>query len=577
MAAPSGSGNWLVFNGEIYNYQELRSELGLGRFKTKSDTETILVAYETWGEQCVEHLRGMFAFALWDEKRHRLFCARDRIGIKPFYYCSNRRGEFVFASEAKALLPFLDDITINRTALREYFTFQLCLDSRTMFDGISELAPAHTLTVERGVVSTQRYWRPEFHRREEISESDAVADLRALLHDATREHLIADVPIGGTLSGGLDSSAVSALAISGGATNYCGFTGFVDAGQQFDERRYAHALGAQYHFPIHEIALTPDAFITHIRDVMYHLDYPVAGIGSFNQYMVSRYAGAHRKVVLGGQGADELFGGYARYLLAYFEQAIKGAINGTNTPSRHIVSLETVTPNLQTLKEYQPMMKEFWSSGLFESGDARYFSLVNRRGHLTDEVRWETLPEDTSWDTFLGIFNAPRTHEQAYLDRMLAFDTTTLLPGLLHIEDRMSMAHGIESRVPFLDHRIVEFAASVPANVKFKGGVLKHLLREALRGVVPDTILDRKDKMGFPLPFSAWSRGPLREFIHDLFSSQRSRERDYINADKILASLGREGTFGRATWGLLSLELWCELFIDERATWRYLRERRAAA
>ena len=297
--------------------------------------------------------------------------------------------------------------------------------------------------------------------------------------------------------------------------------------------------------------------------MIWHLDYPVAGPGSFPQYMVSKLASQHVKVVLGGQGGDEIFGGYARYLLAYFEQCLKAAIDGTHRSGNFVVTPESIIPNLGVLKEYKPLIKTFFGKGLFDSLDLRYFRLIDRSADMADEVRWELLDRERVWDTFDSIFNSRRNvgHE-AFFDSMTHFDFKTLLPALLHVEDRMSMAHGLESRVPLLDHPLVEFAATVPADVKFKDGHMKHMLKETYADLMPRSLLERRDKMGFPVPLSEWYQKELRILIGELFSDSAARSRPYMNSDAVLANFGSGGRFSRKTWGLMSLEIWHRLYED---------------
>lgn len=554
-------GNWLVFNGEIYNYVELREELGKELFATTSDTEVILQAYRRWGDDCVNHLRGMFAFALWDEQHQRLLCARDRFGIKPFYH--TRVGDlFFFASEVKALLPFVRDIGTDLDALKDYLVFQFCLHGKTLFKHVSELAPGHLLTVEDGRTQVRRYWEVFYRLDFDHTEKWFAEKLHHLVADSVEVHKRSDVPIGGYLSGGLDSSIVSSLAARQGAGNYAGFTGKFSLSLKYDESRYARALAEWRGFPLHEIDITAQNFIDHLGDVIYHLDYPVAGPGSFPQYMVSQLAAKHRKVVLGGQGGDEIFGGYVRYLIAYFEQCIKSAIHGTHKTGNFIVTYESIIPNLGTLKGYEPMLQEFWREGLFEDLDRRYFRLINRAPSLGKEVRWEMLDGYDVFESFRKIFRADNVGKESYFDSMTHFDFKTLLPALLQVEDRVSMAHGLESRVPFLDHPLVELAATMPSNIKFKDGHMKHVLRETMTAHLPAAITQRQDKMGFPVPLSEWVCGPARDFVWDILSSKASLERETIDNRVVLAGLEKEPQFGRKLWGLLSLELWQQTFHD---------------
>ena len=562
-------GNIIVYNGEIYNYRELRAELGGARFNTASDTEVILRAYQRWGTECVSHLRGMFAFALWDPERGELFCARDRFGIKPFYY-AERDGVLYFASEAKALLPFLGGIATDLDGFRDYLAFQFCLAGKTLFKGVQELLPGHTLTASpaTGRVAVRRYWEVYYDLDFGRPEGWFEERLRELLADSVRLHLRADVPLGAYVSGGVDSAVVASLAARGVETPFVGFTGRYPLGPEFDESEYARLLAARSEFPLYELEISAADFIEHIGDVIYHLDYPVAGPGSFSQYMVSGLAAQHRKVVLGGQGGDEVFGGYARYLIAYFEQCIKAAINGTMHSGNFVVTYESIIPNLVALRGYQPLLQEFWRDGLFEDMDRRYFRLINRAPLLGDAIVWDALGDYSPFRTFQQVFHGDNVRKESYFDLMTHFDFKTLLPALLQVEDRVSMAHGLESRVPLLDHPLVEFAATIPADVKFRHGNMKHVFRNALGGMLPPEILARTDKMGFPTPVNQWVRGEARSFVMDTLSTTAARNRDLVDNRKVLARLDTEPRFGRNIWGLLCLELWQQRFHDRAGEFR---------
>jgi asparagine synthase (glutamine-hydrolysing) len=565
------AGNWITFNGEIYNYVELREELGLDRFITSSDTEVILEAYRTWGEECVQHLRGMFAFMLWDDHRQRLFCARDRFGIKPLYYTVVGHTLYL-ASEVKALLPFIDSIETDLCGLKDYLTFQLCLSGKTLFKGIHELLPGHLLVAGGGRLDVRRYWQVYYNLDFDHTDKYFSEHLVSLLHESVDLHKRSDVPIGGYISGGLDSSIIACLATRNGPDEFEGFTGKFSLSTKYDESRYARAVAEWRGFPLHEVDITASDFITYLPRVIYHLDYPVAGPGSFPQYLVSRLASTRRKVVLGGQGGDEIFGGYVRYLIAYFEQCIKAAIDGTARAGNFIVTYESIIPNLRTLREYKPLLAEFWREGLFEDLDRRYFRLVNRAPTLSAEVRWDLLNGYDVFESFRQVFRADNVQKVSYFDSMTHFDFKTLLPALLQVEDRVSMAHGVESRVPLLDHPLVEFAATMPSNVKFKDGELKHLLRRATESSLPPAIVNRKDKMGFPVPLGEWVNGEARDFVRDTLSTRAALERDLIDNREVLAGLDREGQYSRKLWGLLSLELWQQQFHDRAAEFRRLAE-----
>ena len=569
-----GDGAWVTYNGEIYNYVEVREVLGERGFRTTSDTEVLLRAYRRWGVDCLAQLRGMFAFALWDESEQTLFCARDRFGIKPLYY-AQVDGMLVLASEAKALLPFLPSIETDPEGLQDYLTFQFVLHGKTLFRGVQELLPGHYLVVRDGQVTVQRYWEVQYEPDFDHTERYFSDRLDELVQDSVRLHLRADVPVGSYVSGGLDSSIVAGLAAGQAGYAFQGFTGRFDVGPEFDESRYARDLAAESEFELLEVTITPEDVRTILPDLIYHLDFPVAGPGSIPQYMVSKLAAQHVKVVLGGQGGDEIFGGYARYLIAYFEQCIKAAIEGTARDGNFVVTYESIIPSLSTLREYKPLLREFWREGLFEDLDRRYYRLVDRAPQLAGAIDPGVFGDESPFERFHRIFRADNVRKESYFDSMTHFDFKTLLPALLQIEDRVSMAHGLESRVPFVDHAVVDFAATMPADVKFKNGQLKHVLRQSLDRVLPRSIAERTDKMGFPVPLRQWvgPGGPLRDFAGDVLGSAAARSRPYLAEGFDPVSLIDSDTaYGRSLWGLLSLELWQARFHDRSQEWQALRQ-----
>jgi asparagine synthase (glutamine-hydrolysing) len=569
-----GDGAWVTYNGEIYNYVEVREVLGERGFRTTSDTEVLLRAYRRWGIDCLAQLRGMFAFALWDESEQTLFCARDRFGIKPLYY-AQVDGMLLLASEAKALLPFLPSIETDPEGLQDYLTFQFVLHGKTLFRGVQELLPGHYLLVRDGQVVVRRYWEVQYEPDFDHTDRYFSDRLDELVQDSVRLHLRADVPVGSYVSGGLDSSIVAGLASEQTAYPFQGFTGRFDVGPEFDESRYARDLAAESEFDLHEVTITPEDVRTILPDLIYHLDFPVAGPGSIPQYMVSKLAAQHVKVVLGGQGGDEIFGGYARYLIAYFEQCIKAAIEGTMRDGNFVVTYESIIPSLSTLREYKPLLREFWREGLFEDLDRRYYRLVDRAPQLAGAIDPAVFGDESPFARFHRIFRADNVGKESYFDSMTHFDFKTLLPALLQIEDRVSMAHGLESRVPFVDHAVVDFAATMPADVKFKNGQLKHVLRQSLDRVLPRSIAERTDKMGFPVPLRQWvgPGGPLRDFAGDVLGSAAARSRPYL-ADGFdpVSLIDSDTAYGRSLWGLLSLELWQGRFHDRSQEWQALRQ-----
>lgn len=558
---------WIVFNGCIYNYQELGRDLRSAghRFRTHSDTEVIVHAYEQWGTDCLHRFNGMFAFAIWDGRSCRLFAARDRLGIKPLYYAATK-GRLTFASEIKALTaggavtPRLDP-----SGLRDYVSFQFCLGDKTLFSGVHSLPPGHTLVAEPATVEAPvvtEYWDLQYEYDLSHSEEYFVDHLLFLLEDAVRLQLRSDVPLGAHLSGGLDSSAVVSLAASLLRPQPLEtFTGAFDDGRDFDETPYARLVARSVGANAHEVFLQPRDFADTISRLIWHMDEPAAGPGLFPQYFVSRLAREHVKVVLGGQGGDELFLGYARYLAAYLEECLRGAVFETARRDRHAVTLESIIPSLPTLRDYVPLLRHFWQEGLFEDSPKRYFRLVNRDDGTASLLHPDAIDDTYSpYESFKQLY--VRKGLPSLVNRMSYFDLKASLPALLQVEDRTSMAVGLESRVPLLDHRIVELIAAVPPVVKFKGGRLKHLFREAVKQVVPPEIAGRQDKMGFPVPLSRWYQRELKTFVQDTLLSDACRQRGLFAPGAVERLLDESAPFGRALWGALCLELWHKEFVD---------------
>lgn len=555
----------LVFNGEIYNYIELRNEIGHEYFNTNSDTEVILRGYEKWGEGIVHKLRGMFAFAVWDNVNQELFAARDHFGIKPLYWAFSE-GCFYFASEQKAIVPFLKEINVCSVGLSDYFTYQYTIGEKTLFQDIRQLPAAHKLKVKPGNKPVpQRYWEVQYEIDYSHTEKWFTERLRELLDDSVNYHLRSDVEVGSYASGGVDSSLLAVLASNKSDQRFKAYNGRF-LGENYDESHHATAITYANPIDLSILDVTEDDFVDNIKKVIWHLDQPTAGPGSFPQYMVSKRVAQDIKVVLGGQGGDEIFGGYARYLVAYFEQCIKGALEGTLNNGKFLVNYESIIPNLRALEGYMPMLREFWSDGLFDNRDERYWRLVNRSNKFGDMIRPDVLNNPVTKKEFSKIYWGDNVGKESYFDSMTHFDFKTLLPALLTVEDRMSMAHGVEARVPLLDKALVEFAATIPADVKFKNGELKRLLKGAFNDSLPPSILNRKDKMGFPVPLNDWilKGGKARDFVGDILGSTKAKTRDYLlpgmSVDKILDG---QSAYGRNLWALLSLELWQCQFIDK--------------
>ncbi|NJD36167.1 MAG: asparagine synthase (glutamine-hydrolyzing) [Betaproteobacteria bacterium] len=559
----------LVYNGELYNFVELRQKLiqNGARFSTFSDTEVLLKALIAEGEQALPRLNGMFAFAFLDTQSGDWLLARDAFGIKPLYF-SPRDDRIVFASEIKALLC---DSSLRAEAdwhgMEQYLTFQFCLGEQTMFRNVRRIEPGCAIIGNGGEIKRiTRYWDTDYHI-DEAHHEDYFADrLRVLLNDSVHLQTRSDVPVGAYLSGGIDSSVIATLAaqyIDGPSRLFHGH--FAD-GPQYDESHHARTVAngitnSQLHFT----APTAADFVADMPKLIYAMDEPVAGPGLFPQYRVSKLAAQHVKVVLGGQGGDEIFGGYARYLIGYLEQALKGAIYETQEEGRHLVTLASIIPNLPLLRDYQPLMQTFWREGLFEDMDRRYFRLIDRSPDLNSILTDDALArfdEKRAFGEFQRIFNHPDT--RSFFNKMTHFDLKSFLPALLQVEDRVSMAVSLESRVPLLDTRIVDLVTRMPPSIKFNGGQAKHILKCAADNIVPASILKRKDKMGFPVPFSEWLKGgPVHDFVGDTLLGQRSRERGLFRHAALERLIQAEGRFGRQLWGALCLELWHQTFIDQ--------------
>ena len=558
----------IVYNGEIYNYLELRAALARDGvvFRTASDTEVLLELLLREGTACLRRLNGMFAFVLLDTVEDRWLMARDPIGIKPLYFTA-LPDELVFASEPKALLAHPGvRAEVDWEGLQEYLTFQFCLDERTLFRGIHKIEPGCYVEGQGGsIFRTVRYWDTSFNVDEHRTENQFIETLRDLLGDALRLQVRSDVPLGAYLSGGLDSTVVASAAAHQLRGPFKVFHGRFAEGPQYDESPFAAIAAQAAGAELVQATVTADQFVEDMPQLIRAMDEPVAGPGVFPQYRVSKLAASQVRVALGGQGGDEVFGGYARYLVGYLEQALKGAIFETQEEGTHVVTLASIIPNLPVLREYHPLMQRFWRSGLFEDMDARYFQLIDRSPDLerilTADARARFRREEV-YARFRTTFNHPDT--KSYFNKMTHFDLKTLLPALLHVEDRVSMAVSLESRVPLLDTRIIDLVTSMPPRIKFRGGRTKHVFREAVAGTIPDAILKRKDKMGFPVPLKEWmAAGPVREFVTDTLTTRRSRERGLFDPAALARLIDRETVFGRQLWGVLCLELWHREFIDE--------------
>lgn len=558
----------LVFNGEIYNYLELRQRLiQKGKhFKTHSDTEVLLKLLVEEGEEALNRLNGMFAFAFIDNHSGEWILARDHFGIKPLYYFIDEN-KIIFASEIKAILADTEIRALeNWSGIEQYLTFQFCLGENTLFKDIKKIEPGWYIKGNFETIKEKKcYWDTSYSIDEFHTEAYFIEELRYLLDDSLKLQIRSDVPLGAYLSGGLDSSIVSSYASRHLESSIPVFNGVFKEKPEYDESYFAKIISKSIQAQYFEIIPTEKDFVDSIPKLIYMMDEPVAGPGLFPQYIVSKFAAKHVKVILGGQGGDEIFGGYARYLVCYLEQALKGAIFESQDEGQHIVTLKSIIPNLTLLKQYKPLIQHLFKEEIFEEMDKRYFRVIDRspdlKDYLTEDVLNKIQKEKLFID-FQKIFNHPDT--KSYFNKMTHFDQKTMLPSLLQVEDRVSMSVSLESRVPLLDHRIADLISKVPPLLKFQGGKTKYILKEAVKNFLPDEILNRKDKMGFPVPLKEWmQKGIVRDFVLDIILSKKCKERGIYKTEALSNLVANEKSFGRQLWGVLCLELWFQTFIDE--------------
>ena len=559
----------LVFNGEIYNYIELAEILkkdGIS-LNSSSDTEVLFQLLIKMGEKAIPYLNGMFSFIFHDSKNNTWIAARDHFGIKPLYY-AKCGSDLVFASEIKAILEHPEIIAErDEHSLQQYLSFQFCLDERTLFKGVTKVKPGYYL-IGKGskIIKDICFWKPDYQIDIDHTEDWFEKELKELLKNAMHLQMRSDVPIGAYLSGGIDSSLVSTLAAEQHNKSLPMFHGKFSEGPQYDESKYAKEVVKFAKGSYFEVIPTANDFVDMLPELIYSLDEPLAGPGVFPQFATSQLASKHVKVILGGQGGDEIFGGYARYLVGYLEQALKGSILGTQEEGKHLVTLDSIVPNLSILKEYTPLLKQFWSKGLFEEMDARYFHLIDRSQGLESILHadfYSQFNKEEIFADFQKIFNQPET--DSYINKMTYFDQKTLLPALLQIEDRVSMSVSIESRVPLLDYRIVDLVTTMPPPLKFQGGKTKHILKKATNDWLPLSVVERKDKMGFPVPLKEWMiKGIVRDFVADTLLSQKSLDRNIYCKTSLESMIDNQGVGGRQLWGALCLELWHQGYIDAK-------------
>ncbi len=550
---------WIVFNGEIYNFPDLRHELESRghRFTTETDTEVIVHLYEEDGAHCVDRLRGMFAFALWDARQQQVVLARDRLGIKPLYYAESN-GRLVFASEIKAILQLPGvERRLNWQAVQHLFTWLTTPAAESILEGIRKLEPGHFLIARHGrPPRLERYWDVRFAPDYGRSEVYFVERLQELLYETVRLHLISDVPLGAFLSGGIDSSSVVAMMARAGSRPVKTFSiGFAD--QDYSELAYARLVANAFGTDHHELVLEPDV-IDDLDDLVWFLDEPFGDSSAIPTYMVSRLAAQHVTVVLSGDGGDELFAGYDRYRV----EARERRFGFIPDPLRR--ALHTMTTRLPEGLRGRNFLRHILLPYPERYLDAGVLFGKGKRRRL---FRPDVLELAGGYDPWAALAQRLSDGDGHWLSALQDLDLHTYLPlDILTKVDRMSMAHSIEARPPLLDHKFVEFAATIPPEMKLRNGLTKGIFKHALRGILPDPVIDRA-KRGFAIPLGRWFKGQLHQFAHELLLSETSRRRGIFNPEYV-ENVARGHARGRTPdldlelWTLISFELWCRTFLD---------------
>jgi asparagine synthase (glutamine-hydrolysing) len=561
----------IVYNGEIYNHADFREELeARGHvYRTHCDTETILHLYEEEGARVVERLRGMFAFAIWDERRRELFIARDRLGVKPLYYAHTDDGSLYFASEIKALFAARAlKAEINFAALPDYLANHATSGEETLFRGVKRLLPGHSLLWrDGGRVEIEKYWDVRFHAEEDERPSDAdyIEEWTELFKTSVRMRLMADVPLGMFLSGGIDSSAIAAVMSRMVKEPIKTFSVAFDE-REANELDYARLVARTFKTDHHEITISPEQFFDSLPRLIWHEDEPLAHPASVPLFFVSELASRHVKVVLTGEGSDETLAGYERYRKTVYNLALGARYNSwTPEPLRRLIC-RRIEEGRGMSRLRQKLRRTFLclppdiESIYFDN--FAVFPRDMQRQLLTPETRERGGSHDP-YENVRPYFEG--TQGDALLDRLLYADVKTYLHELLMKQDQMSMAASIESRVPFLDHKLVEFTARLPERMKLRGWTTKYVLRQSMKGVLPDAILKRS-KMGFPVPLAKWFRGPFRPVIEDYVLGERASSRALFDPTFVrnLVEEHQSGARNHAErlWSLVNFEMWQRQFID---------------
>lgn len=556
----------ISYNGEVYNHADYREELEAKGYKyqTHCDTETILYLYEEYGAKAVEKLRGMFAFAVWDKRKKELFIARDRLGIKPLYYVFDEDGNLFFGSEIKTLLEAgATKPEINYNALPDQLSNHGTSYDETLFKNVKRLLPGHTLSWHDGKIKIEKYWDVSFEpKHEEVSDREFIDEWRELFRESVKLRLMADVPLGMFLSGGIDSSAIAAMMSTMVDEPIKTFSvGFKE--REANEFEYARIVAKAFKTEHHEITITPEQFFDELPNLVWHEDEPIGFIASVPLYFVSKLAQNHVKVVLTGEGSDEILAGYGRYakavsLLQYGEKY------ETFTPSFLRSAVKSGVGGLpaslnQKLKRTF-LTREADIENLFFDNFAIFTKAMQEKLFST-ETKARIAGRNPYFYQNRWVENADA---EEVLDKLLYADTKTYLHELLMKQDQMSMAASIESRVPFLDHRLVEFTAKMPTRMKLRGRETKWILREAMRGILPEEILTRS-KMGFPVPIGNWFRNEFRHIVDEYVVHERTLSRGIFNADfvrEIVRSHNAGKNHDQRLWFLVNFEMWQRRFID---------------
>ena len=561
----------IVYNGEVYNHPALSAELRAAgvRYRTHCDTETVLHIFERERERTPTRLRGMFAFAVWDRRRRELFLARDRLGVKPLYYVLTADGSLFFGSEIKSVLASgAVSAALNVDALPDYLANHAPSGEDTMFAGVKRLLPGHSLRWHDGRIDIRRYWDLQFPSPEAVdgrSESTLVAEYRDRLREAVRLRLMADVPLGSFLSGGIDSAAITGLMselVGEGVKTFS----VAFAEREANELTYARLVADRFKTDHHEVVVTPRQFFGELPRLVWHEDEPIAHPSSVALYFVSRLAAEHVKVVLTGEGSDETLAGYGRYRTTVYNLAIGRvweSLGGTEARGfvrRAIDALPRRSRWRNRLRRTFLYLPADMPTLYFDN--FAVFNRVRQRSLLGPALRG---PLD-GVDPYAAMRRYTHAQDQAsLLTRLLYADTKTYLHELLMKQDQMSMAASIESRVPFLDHPLMEFAATLPDSMKLRGVTTKYVLRRAMKGFLPDPILSRS-KMGFPVPVGAWLRGEFRPLVDEYILGARAMDRGQYEPSyvrEIVAQHARgEGGHAERLWSLMNFEIWQRIFLD---------------